>query len=131
MSLIAERHAVDTLKTLGVPVYFGSAPEPPNDEPTPLPVVIVNRTASDWTAEFCGTDVFLERLTLQVDFYAETAEEARRLADRGRSLIRDLTSERGGFFPALQSETSMYDDLSRAWRVLATWRVADYAPSLA
>jgi hypothetical protein len=125
-----EKDIVDALEArLSAEVYYGMQPQPPNDAPAPLPVVIVNRIASVWLGSFCGTDTNLSSVGLQVDYYDETAEGARRLADQGRVALRDLVASSAGG-GLLDSETSYYDDQSRGWRVQQRWNVADYSPAL-
>jgi hypothetical protein len=125
-----EKDIVDALEAqLSAEVYYGMQPQPPNDAPAPLPVVIVNRIASVWLGSFCGTDTDLSKVGLQVDYYDETAEGARRLADQGRVALRDLVASSAGG-GLLDSEISYYDDQSRGWRVQQRWNVADYSPAL-
>lgn len=125
-----ERDVVDRLEAvLPAQVYYGMQPQPPNDAPAPLPVVIVNRIASIWMGNFCGTDTDVSNVGLQVDYYDETAEGARRLADQGRVALRDLVASSAGG-GLLDSEISYYDDESRGWRVQQRWNVADYSPAL-
>lgn len=125
-----EKDIVDRLDAvLSAEVYYGMQPQPPDDAPAPLPVVIVNRVASVWLGGFCGTDTDLSTAGIQVDYYDETAEGARRLADQGRVALRDLVASSAGG-ALLDSEVSYYDEDSRGWRVQQRWDVADYSPAL-
>ncbi|MEJ6847546.1 hypothetical protein V3589_15160 [Sinorhizobium fredii] len=125
-----EKDIVDRLDAvLSAEVYYGMQPQPPHDHPAPLPVVIVNRVASVWLAGFCGTDTGLSTAGIQVDYYDETAEGARRLADQGRVALRDIVASSAGG-ALLDSEISYYDEESRGWRVQQRWDVADYSPAL-
>jgi hypothetical protein len=128
-----ERLFVDTLAaTIDGPAYYGIQPQPPDETPAPLPVSIVNRPDSRWPRAFCGTDVNLEMIDIQVDLYHETAEGARRNADRARAALAALrTGEPGSAVaPTLISEQSFYDRQSRAWRVMQRWTATDYEPAL-
>ncbi|MCM5690102.1 hypothetical protein M8037_15045 [Sinorhizobium meliloti] len=70
-----EKDIVDLLDArLAAEVYYGMQPQPPDNIPAPLPVVIVNRVASVWYGGFFGTDTDLSRPGIQVDYYDETAE---------------------------------------------------------
>ncbi|WP_457813450.1 hypothetical protein [Sinorhizobium meliloti] len=125
-----EKDIVDLLDArLAAEVYYGMQPQPPDNVPAPLPVVIVNRVASVWYGGFCGTDTDLSRPGIQVDYYDETAEGARRLADQGRIALRDLVASSAGG-ALLDSEISYYDEESRGWRVQQRWDMADYSPAL-
>ncbi|MCA1404691.1 hypothetical protein I6F26_10180 [Ensifer sp. IC3342] len=125
-----EKDIVDRLDAvLSAEVYYGMQPQPPDDRPAPLPVVIVNRVASVWLGGFCGTDTDLATAGIQVDYYDETAEGARRLADQGRVALRDIVASSAGG-ALLDSEISYYDEDSRGWRVQQRWDVADYSPAL-
>lgn len=130
--MIIETAIVDALRGLGVPVYYGTAPQPEGDQPTPLPVLIVNRIASRWPFGFCGTDPALSLVTVQIDYHGGTAERARQLADAGRALVIALPhpDTSGPVAPALENERSMRDDTSRSWRVTQQWAVTDYSPAL-
>jgi hypothetical protein len=120
--MIAEKNICDLLfAATAIPTYFGVQPQPPSGEPSPMPVIIVNRTASEWVNEFCGTDTALSLATIQVDYYAETAEACRRAADTGRTAMAGQS---------LNSEVSFYDEMSRAWRVMQAWTVTDYSPTI-
>lgn len=124
--MTVERTVVDCVAlTTGKTTYFGVQPQPDDGSPAPLPVVIVNRPNSTWPGAFCGTDDRLALTEIQVDYYAETAEAARRAADDGRAGIIALAER-----PTLTSEISTYDSESRAWRVLQRWAIADYQPVL-
>jgi hypothetical protein len=127
--VIIETEIVNLLRTLA-PAYYGTAPQPPGDEPTPMPVIIVNRIAARWPFGFCGTDGDLSLVTVQADYYAETAELARQLADQGRLQIAEMIIGGQAVAPALENEFSMRDDVARAWRVSQQWAATDYAPSL-
>lgn len=121
-----ERKVVDTVRTAtGALTYFGVQPQPSDDRPAPLPVAIVNRSGSEWPRVFCGTDDKLTVAEIQTDYYAETAEGARRLADQGRAALIALDPP-----PTLTNEFSLYDPESRAWRVIQRWSMTDYQPSL-
>lgn len=121
-----EKNLVDALGlALNVDSFYGMQPQPPDSAPAPLPVVITNRVASVWYAQFCGTDTNLSNSGIQVDYYADTAEQARRMADQGRALIAAI-DEPG----VLESEVSYYDEESRAWRVMQRWTLPDYSPSI-
>lgn len=126
-AMIAETEIITDLKaTLApVPVFYGFAPQPPDNQAVPLPVVIVNRIGSAWPNTFCGVDVALELAQIQVDYYGRSNEVARRLADIGRTVVGGLEQR-----PGLSSERTEYDDLARAWRVIQQWAVADYAPAI-
>ncbi|UFX03602.1 DUF3168 domain-containing protein [Sinorhizobium medicae WSM1115] len=125
-----EKDIVDLLDArLAAEVYYGMQPQPPDNVPAPLPVVIVNRVASVWYGGLCGTDTDLSRAGIQVDYYDETAEGARRLADQGRIALRDLVASSAGG-GLLDSEISYYDEESRGWRVQQRWDMADYSPAL-
>jgi hypothetical protein len=127
-----EKNMVDTLAAAcNVPAWFGAQPQSDDEAPSEMPVIIVNRPDADWLNDFSGVDVDLAVTTIQVDYYAETAEAARRLADAGRLAVRDLVDQDDDpICPALSTETSFYDQVSRAWRVMQQWRVPDYNPSL-
>lgn len=122
-----EKLIIDTVRTATAePVYFGMAPQPVDDVPSPMPVTIVNRIRTDWLNAFCGTDPNINTSGIQIDYYAETAEGARRSADAGRNAIIALPDD-----ATLDSEVSFYDQVSRGWRVMQTWNIAEYQPSLA
>lgn len=132
--MIIETAIITALQAIGEPVYYGTAPQPEGDEPTPLPVLIVNRIASRWPYGFCGTDGDLSILTVQIDYHAETAERARQLADAGRSVL--IGMDHPGLAPgqkvapALDNELSLRDDGTRSWRVTQQWAVTDYSPAI-
>ena len=112
-----------------VPVFYGVQPQSDDGQPSQMPVVIINRVSSTWIGAFCGTDTDMAVTGIQVDYYDETAEGARRLADGGRMSIRDLVGDSAGG-GILESEISYYDDDSRGWRVLQRWSLTDYVPQL-
>lgn len=127
--MIVEASFIAALKaglTPAAPVFGGMAPQPEGNTPAPLPVVVVNRVASVWSSTFCGTDLALAVTDLQIDFYARSNEIARRLADQGRALIAAVDPP-----PTLESELTTYDEASRAFRVIQTWRATDYQPAIA
>lgn len=126
--MIVEVEVINALRaglTLAPPVHNAVAPQPEGDQPAPLPLVIVNRTAAAWSSTFCGTDFDLAITDLQVDFYARSNAAARTLADEARPIIGALDPP-----PTLQSEITIYDDTARAFRIVQTWRTADYNPRL-
>lgn len=131
--MIIETAIINALKPGTPATYYGTAPQPLGDEPTPLPLIIVNRTASRWLYGFCGTDGAPSLVTVQIDYYAETAEQARELADAGRAAMATLTHPDQApprlVAPALENELSLRDDVSRSWRVSQQWTVSDYSPS--
>lgn len=122
-----ERLIIDTVEaaTGGVATFFGMQPQADDDHPSPMPVNIVNRIRTDWLNNFCGADPALNTSGIQVDYYAETAEQARRLADQGRAAIIALPDA-----ATLDSEVSFYDQVSRGWRVMQQWNIPEYQPSL-
>lgn len=128
--MIIETAVIEALRALAVPVYYGTAPQPEGDQPVPLPVVIVNRVASGWLSDLCGTDPGMSVVTVQADYYAETAQQAREMADQGRGLIAGLVQpdsrKVGG---VLDNEISARDDVSRSWRVIQQWTIPDYSPN--
>lgn len=130
--MIIETAIVNLLRDPLGPTYYGTAPQPEGDEPVPLPVIVVNRMSSRWPAGFCGTDPALSIPTLQIDYYAETAQEARQLADQGRDLIAGMADpdDQRAVGAILENEFSSRDDVSRAWRVLQQWTIPDYSPSV-
>lgn len=129
--MIVEKTICDALQTAtGVATYFGVQPQGPVGEPSPMPVIIVNRTGSTWPVGLCGTDTALSIATIQVDYYSATAEGCRRYADTGRDTMRDLEDGGAPSCPGLQSEISFYDDMSRAWRISQNWSITDYSPAL-
>jgi hypothetical protein len=124
----------DLVDALGVacdcPSYYGMQPQPDDGAPAPLPVVITNRSASEWFGAFCGTDTRLSNATIQVDYYADTAEAARRMADTGRDVLASYDDNGASGTGTLDSEVSYYDEESRAWRVMQRWTIPDYHPSI-
>lgn len=129
--MMLEKTMVDVLKlATGVETWFGAQPQADDEEPARLPVVIVNRPGSDWLNTFCGVDDALSIPTMRVDYWADKAEAARRLADKGRAAIKGLADDTGPLFPTLTSEVSYYEPMARAWRVMQQWRVPDYVPAL-
>lgn len=128
--MIVEKLIVDRIKlAFGVPTYFGMQPQGDDDVPSKMPVIIVNRNDSDWVTCFAGTDPDLSIARIQIDYYAEQAADARGWADSGRVLMIGMIDDEGvALAPALNDEQSFYDQLSRAWRVMQTWVVTDYAP---
>ena len=130
--MIIERAINDALTAAtGVAVYFGAQPQGTDEAPSKLPVIVINRPDALWPVTNSGTDTDLAMTTIQVDYYAEGAEDCRRLADTGRAVVRDIVANGAALCPGLRGEQSFYDQVSRAWRVLQTWEVADYAPALA
>lgn len=131
--MIVEKLIIDRLKSaLGIPVYFGMQPQGDDESPSNMPVVIVNRPGSEWPVGFIGTDANLSMAQIQIDYYAEQAAECRGWADTGRLTMVGMIDEDGAALaPGLRDEQSFYDQLSRAWRVMQTWDVADYAPAIA
>lgn len=130
--MIIETAIINALRPELGATYYGTAPQPEGDEPTPLPVTIVNRPGSKWLSGFCGTDPDLTFATVQVDYYAATAQEAREMADAGRALI--LALEQPGaagerVAPILENEMSLRDDVTRSWRVMQQWAAPDYSPN--
>ena len=129
-----ERRIVDVLRVgCAVETWFGAQPQGDDESPANLPVVIINRPDVQWLNDFCGLDLSLGIAVMQVDYWAETAEQSRRLADKGRVLMASLTSaDTGGYpyCPTLQMEESLYDPTGRAWRWLQRWNVPDYDPVL-
>lgn len=128
--MIIETAIINALRGPLGATYYGTAPQPDGDEPVPLPVVIVNRPASKWLSGLTGTDPGLSVVTVQVDYYAETAQQAREMADTGRGLILGLTHPGGdSVAPSLENEISLRDDVSRSWRVMQQWSATDYSPA--
>jgi hypothetical protein len=128
-----EKIIVDTLRTAcAIDAWFGAQPQGSDEVPSEMPVVIVNRIEANWLSEFCGFDDELAITGMQVDYYAETAEAARRLSDKGRKAMKDLTdpADSVALCPTLETEASFYDAVSRAWRVMQLWLVNDYQPAL-
>jgi hypothetical protein len=124
--MTVEKLIIDLVKAAtGAPTYFGMAPQPEDNVPSPMPLIIVNRIGTTWQNTFCGTDGALALASVQVDYYAETAEGARRLGDSGRNAIIGLVDA-----PTLDSEISYYDTVSRGWRILQQWNIAEYQPTL-
>lgn len=126
-----ERTFCDSLLlATSVETWFGAQPQGSDEVPSSMPVIVVNRPETDWLATFGGTDVGLAVTVMQVDYYAETAEAARRLADIGRTTIAALEDSTGPLYGTLDQEISLYDSISRAWRVVQRWTVPDYIPAL-
>lgn len=127
-----EKNVVDTLAAAcAVPAWFGAQPQAEDEAPSEMPVVIVNRPDADFLNDFAGADIDLALTTIQVDYYAETAEAARRLADAGRIAVRAIAdAEANPICPVLATESSFYDQISRGWRVMQQWRMPDYSPAL-
>lgn len=130
--MIVEKRVIDAVNSVtGVLTFFGVQPQGPDDQPSPLPVVIVNRTGTRWANEFGGADTGLAITQIQVDVYAETAEGCRRIADLARTAIRDLADDDGNrICPTLDSEVSFYDQESRGWRIMQVWTPPEYEPVL-
>lgn len=129
--MMIEKTMVDSLKTAcAVETWFGAQPQGDDESPSSLPVIIVNRPDSTWLSTFCGTDPDLSIPMMQVDYWAETAEQARRLADTGRLTLIALADTTGPLHPTLQTEDSSYEPIARAWRVIQRWWVPDYQPAL-
>lgn len=129
--MMLERTIVDLMASAtSVETWFGAQPQGTDEEPSRLPVVIVNRPDTGWLATFCGTDDQLSLATMRIDFWAKKAEDARRLADKGRKAMITLADDTGPLFPILGSEVSYYEPMARAWRVMQQWQVPDYLPSL-
>lgn len=126
-----EKTIVDLMESAtATETWFGAQPQADDEEPARLPVVIVNRTGSDWLATFCGTDPELAIATIRIDFWDKKAEGARRLADKGRKAMVTLQDETGVLCPVLASEVSYYEPMVRGWRVMQQWQVPDYQPAL-
>lgn len=116
-----EKEIIDGLKiALAIDrVYYGSAPQESNTEPLVFPLVVINRVGSTWANSFCGVDVDLSMVDVQIDFYGNTGFQARNAADLARLFLSQYS---------LDSEISFYDEASRGWRVMQTWAVPDYTP---
>lgn len=126
--MIVERTIVDALKAGLAPlpaVFAGIGPQSPGDQPAALPLVTVNRAGSQWANSFCGVDLELSIVAIQIDVYARSNEISRTLADQARAIIAGIDPA-----PTLQNEWTLYDDGARAFRVIQTWNATDYAPSL-
>jgi hypothetical protein len=121
-----EAKFIATLETeLGVPVYFGTAPQKQDDAPIDLPVIVLNRIATSWLSTLCGTDTTVCQATVQVDIYNSGAAAATALADQARAVLAQDVS-----VPSLENESVQFDEFSKAWRVMQQWRVSDYQPAL-
>ena len=126
--MTAVSDVIETLKAAmvpGQPVYHGTMPQPVGTEPAPLPGVVVQRIGSEWPATFCGTDAEFALATVQIDFYARSAELAQMAASQARGAVAAMPSR-----PTLSNEFSLYESGIRAWRVVQTWLAPDYSPSL-
>lgn len=124
--MTVERDIIDALEAAtGVETFLGMAPQPADDTPAPLPVNIVNRVRTDWVNTFCGVDGAFNITGIQVDYYADTAEQSRRNADTGRASLIALAMG-----ATLDTEVSYYDIVSRGWRIQQQWNFAEYEPSL-
>lgn len=129
--MMLEKTMVDTLAiACACETWFGAQPQGDDESPSALPVVIVNRPDSAWIADFCGTDPDLAIPLMQVDYWAETAEAAKRLSDVGRTALIMLNDPTGPLYPVLQTEDSTYEPIPRAWRVMQRWVIPDYQPAL-
>lgn len=125
-----ERSIVDLMRAaLGVPVWFGAQPQESDNAPSIMPVVIVNRPEVGFINTFAGVDPDLALTTMQLDYYDETADGARRMSILGRQAMTQLADGLKPLCPTLDTEESFYDSMSRAWRVLQRWTVPDYAPA--
>jgi hypothetical protein len=125
--MTVEQLVVDGLRLAldPVPVWFMTAPQSEDDDAPPLPLVIVsNAGMSDLAPTTCGNgSVFT--VTLQVDAYAYSAEEARMVADEVRVVMPTLVAA------TLEFSQFVYEPDPRAWRVTSDWSVTEAAPILA
>jgi hypothetical protein len=130
--VIVEKLICDTLATaLGIEVYFGAQPQPADTAPAPLPVAIVQRPQATFLNTLCGADVSLAMTQINLDVYADSAEESRSLHDTARATLATLSDVDPGTVTTLSTEWGpTYDALSRGWRVHSEWLVPDYAPVL-
>ena len=128
-----ERRIVDLMRTVNgdTEAWFGAQPQGDDESPSKLPVIIVQRPDTVWLNEFCGLDPDIAIPVIQIDYWAATAEQARRLADAGRTLMIGLKDPNDNLIcPSLQMEESLYEPMARAWRYLQRWYVTDYLPVL-
>lgn len=106
------------------PVWFMTAPQETDDTPPSLPLVIVsNAGMQDMAPTTCGNST-LYQVTVQVDVFAYTAEEARALADEVRVVMPTLVDS------SLEFQQFIYEPDPRAWRVTSDWSVTEAAPTL-
>lgn len=124
--MTVEQTIVDGLRAAldPIPVWFMVAPQEPDDAPPPLPLVIVsNGGMIDLAPTTCGNGG-VYTVTIQIDCYAYTAEEARQIADEVRVLMPTLLDS------TLEFSQFVYEPDPRAWRVTSDWSVSEDAPTL-
>jgi hypothetical protein len=100
-------------------VYYGIAPGTDQNTPPTFPLVTLLRINATWKDNsYCGVNLNSEYSLIQVDMYALSASEARKMARISRQTIAAFPQ-----VPMLQGEVDYYEPDAKAWRVTATWEI--------
>jgi hypothetical protein len=94
-------------------------------QPARVPLIVVQRIGTAWDAwnNFCRPNVDIADVLLQIDTYAETLEQARRLMDTVRRWMADNIP------CSLDNEMDMWES-ERVYRTTATYSVTDVNPAI-
>lgn len=93
--------------------------------PAQVPLVVFSRVGSYWSDwdTFCGSNVLLADVTLEVNYLDLTLEGARRLADTGRATLAAQHA-------SLASEFDVWEPALKVYRVTALFNLTDNHPQI-
>jgi hypothetical protein len=123
--LLAILDASTRPELVAVPKYYGYAPQTDEKTPTPLPLLVMQRTGSNWTTDMCGTRPRPCFVTLNITHVARTNEAARAQAQAARLELIACAE-----MPRLDGETEDFDPDLRGWAVIQTFTADDDSPDV-